>query len=241
MNDQATPRYAGCKEFRQIRKLLKETGMRTLSDRHRIGQLVESLVPTADRQYGENAIGALTRELGLSENSNVLSQLRAFARTFTMEDVQRLENPVAGSTFTFGWGLALRLMSFPRAQRLQLERECREGEWSTPELNRQIRNRRGRRTKGGPRLKPPESISDGLVQVQVEAERFVKRTNQLWIGGESPVITRQAIARGGAATRRVAAETAVVLRQVAHAVEQLQAALAVAAPTKKRRPVGRKR
>lgn len=225
MSDSRTPRYAGRREFQQIQKLLREKALESLTGRHRVGALVERLVPAAGKNYGQRSMAVLAEELGLASNSTALTHLREFSKAYTLREVRELEAPMSGSKFRITWGHVIRLISFPRAERVRLERECRLGEWTNAELNRRIRLRRKRITKGGAPLKRPESVSDALVQIQVTAEGWIKRSQRLWIGGDSPVITPESIAGAGREADATVKETAEVLQQLESEARRLRAAL----------------
>jgi hypothetical protein len=227
-------------EFQELQELVAFPDM-SLIDRHRAGQLVEKLLPSGERRYGENAMVKLTIELELPRKSNVLTQLRTFSLAYTLAEVKQLQKPARGSEFRFNWGHLQRLMFVRRSDRARLERECRLKEWSTAELNRRLKAARNRGTKGGAPLKRPVDAIDAMVQVQLQAEGFLKRARRLWLGGEAPTITPEVIARAGVEGQRVAAELATALKELGTTVEQLQAVLEAGAPAPQARKRPRKK
>lgn len=224
-------------EFQALQELVARPDM-SLIDRHRAGRLVEKLLPSGERRYGENAMVQLTTELELQPKSNVLTQLRTFSREYTLAEVKQLQTPVRGSEFRFTWGHLQRLMFVRRPERVRLERECRANEWSTSELNRRLKAVKNRGTKGGAPLKRPVDAIDAMVQVQLQTEGFLKRARRLWLGGEAPTITPEVIARAGLNGQRVATELATALKELGTTVERLQAVLdaGVPAPQVRKRP-----
>jgi hypothetical protein len=219
-------RYVGKPQLHQLKHLVDGDGLRSLSGRHQIGRIVEQLIPSNRRSYGEREFAELTEAVGLPAKSNILAVLRNFAKTYgTAAAVRQLEKTSPGSAYRLTWSLVVRLMSFPPGQREQLTNECRTGEWSAAELDRRIRQIRARRHKGGPRLKRPRDVVDGLLQAQLHAENWIKRAEQLWTGGEQPAVTAEAVRAGGAEAARIAQETAAVLKHLQAAVESFQKVL----------------
>lgn len=227
-------RYGGRKEFGKLSELLGKEEM-TLLDRHRAGELVEKLIPTTERNYGDNAVVELAKELGLTASASILTQLRSLARVYGRDEVRKLQTPARGQSFVFTWAHAVRLMSLRQPERSRLERECRAGEWSTTELNRRIRARHRPRRKGGAPPKRPANVIDALIQVQMEGERFLKRSDQVWVGGKEPAITPEAIVEAGAEAQQVVTETVEVLDHMERAIAKLRAAFAGAASGRRTR------
>lgn len=210
--------------------------MHSLVGRHQIGELIEKLIPSNEPSYGEQALTTLTRELGLSTASNILTKIRAFARCYSANEAQQLETPAPGRHYRIGWAHIQVLSTFPRPERHRLERQCREGEWTVAELRRRVRQMRAPKRLGGRPWRKPADVDEALEQVQVEADGWLKRSAKVWRGGELPVITRGAISAGGAATKKSATVTIALLEQLAAAVGELQAELraGTAAPRKRR-------
>lgn len=228
-------RYAGRSEFRQIEKLLRKGALNSLTTRHRIGLLVERLVPAANRAYGQRSLAVLAEELGLPPTSTTLTHARAFARLYTRGEVCELDASIPGSSFRMTWGHVIRLLAIPRPERVRLERECQLGKWTNAELDRQIRLRWKRTNKGGAPLKRPGSVVDTLIQVQVMTESWIKRSQELWIGGAQPIITPEMIAKARREAGETLAATIDVLQQLEYEVARLRSTLEAAA----RRPVRR--
>lgn len=227
-------RFASTPELRKLKHLVGGVGLNSLPGRHQIGRLVETLIPSNRRTYGAREFAELTAAVGLPERSNILAALRNFAKTYSTSEVRQLEKALPGSSYRLTWTLVSRLISFPPDQRKQLTKECRQGEWSAADLDRRIRQVRARRHKGGPRLKRPQGVVDGLLQAQLEAEDWIRRSQELWIAGGEPAVTAEAIRDGGAEAARIAQETAAVLEQLQAAVASFQQVLQAATSRSRR-------
>lgn len=229
-------RFASTSEFRELKRLVAGGGLDSLSGRHQIGRLVEVLIPSNRRTYGAREFVELTEAVGLPAGSNVLGAMRNFAKIYSTSEVRQLEKALPGSSYQLTWSLVIRLISFPPDQRKQLTQECRQGEWSAADLDRRIRQVRARRHKGGPRLKRPRDVVDGLMQAQLEADDWIRRSQELWIAGDAPAVTAEAIRAGGSEAARVAEETAAVLERLQAAVASFQQVLQAAKSRSRQSP-----
>ncbi|MFO0881820.1 MAG: hypothetical protein U0840_31425 [Gemmataceae bacterium] len=137
-------------------------------------------------EYGGGAIDGQAERLGW--NPTRLRKARQFAHPeegYSRDRLNELCRLLREHRPVFGVTHVALLVSVPWSQREELQRECVEGNWSTQELQTEIKRRFGSRRQGGRRRRVSSDPSHALVQLEEMAETWRR---WLAVAGEQEVL-----------------------------------------------------
>ncbi len=180
------------KALRQLKSLVKQTGKRDLEWYYDVGERVDLLCPSVEREYGQNLIQNLAKELGKKATyADTLWKTRVFRKVYTRSEVRSLCKPQGKSSFVITWSHMLALLSLDDKNRSRLQKECVKAEWSSRELHRRVTEFRKPQGKGGRRFRRPKDTETVLRQLFHESRTWDRRYNEAWFHADSPTIPQK--------------------------------------------------
>ena len=164
--------------------LLRPKEERDLVWYHQVGEQVERLCPSGDRAYGQGVMQQLAKTLHFSATR--LLQARQFARTYRRAEVREMDKPTR-TGYVLRWAHVIPLMANEDSdERAKLQEECVEGEWSSRELWRRVKETRAPKSQGGRKFQKPADGETALRQLIEESRDWIARYNEIWFpDGES--------------------------------------------------------
>jgi hypothetical protein len=132
------------------------------------------------RETGATKI--LAEALGIS-SSNV-TKVRKFATEFSRSEVEHLDQ------IGCNWGLVTVVQHAPTNDRMRLLEQALGKNWTVSELHEAVKQRFGARNPGGRPLRKPRTKKQGLRQLQVISERWLKFYQEVWAAADDSLSSR---------------------------------------------------
>lgn len=213
----------------RLKRLLAKHGPRPLSWYHTVGGLALKCLPAGhrygvygaflDRLVDSFASQASARSSKITTLRGILDTSQAFHRAYTVTEVRELESPREG-THRLTWNHLRVLVRLPAAERQRMQRDAMKGKWSSGRLMREIQLKRGRKNRGGRRIRKSPGTRQALQALIRESERWLQRVEADWgDAAESPRLDAGDASALVAEVRSVLAELKRQVGRVARAVE----------------------
>ena len=176
--------------FQRLKKLFKQPGQKDLLWHYKAGESIYKLYPSDSRTYGEGHIRSLAIALDRKQtNVSKLWAMRSFYERYEQSEVKSLCKPETPGGFVLTWSHMVLLLSLEYdIDRLEYQEECIDGEWSSKELHRRIKEYREPKGKGGRRFRKPKSVEDALRQLIHESRTWDRRYHEVWFPLDDPAI-----------------------------------------------------
>ena len=207
--------------FQRLKKLIDSQQPRDLLWYHRVGQEVERLCPSEQREYGHSKIESLAEALQQTKQfSQKLWHARRFFGMYDRSEVRGLAQPIEDSSFVLTWSHMIHLLSLDDADRSSFEEDCIDGEWSCKELLKRIQEFRGQQGSGGRRYQRPRNLAGGLRQLIAECQGWQRRFREVWFHPDNPAINWDDKAARSAEVSELCREAVDVLEKMLHGIKQ---------------------
>src|SRR4051812_44600950 len=160
-----------------------------------------------------------------------MQRARQFARAYSekeLEELCRLRTPAG---MPLGWGHVRRLVSIPnKAKHAALQRRAAKEGWTAAQISEAIlREVVGRRRQNGGRpFAAPRTLGEGLRQVVLRSEEWLRRCRESWSGEAAWLAAGAEVSKGKADHESLVARMEVarrVLLEVGRAALELEARL----------------
>jgi len=207
--------------FQRLKRLLSKTGKRDLLWYHDVGRDVRALVPSESRGYGEGRIQNLAVALGKSDSyADKLWKARSFYGKYDRTDVRLLCKSKVPGDFSLTWAHMVLLISLDDDDRLEVQENCIDKEWSSKELRHRIKEYREPKGQGGRRFRRPKSVEDALRQLIFECRTWDRRYHEVWFHMDTPAIRLETGKRKSQEVAELAAEAVEVLKTLQSDIEE---------------------
>lgn len=142
-----------------------------LRDWHALGQQVRKQYASCRQVYGQNIAVKLAEKRNTSATD--ISDAKKFASRYTPAELNKLLSTCRRARFPLTKKHVSKLITITdNAERQTWQRQCIEERWTAKELGQRLNRKYGKRSGGGGKVRPPES----LVQAQ---ERMLGACQQL--------------------------------------------------------------
>lgn len=173
--------------FQRLVKLLDDPRNEVLWY-HKVGEQIEQLLPSDDRQHGSSQMEALHVALKARRSKNLLWDYRAFHRQFSRREVTNYMALAARRKFSLTWSHITYVKSIDdKAVRNATLKQCIERHWSSDELYRRIKPPPSNRRRTGKAFRPPQELKALLLQMNEECELWLRRWREAWFNSASPL------------------------------------------------------
>jgi hypothetical protein len=157
-----------------------------LRTHHKAGK--EAIAVRARRiRRGEGVHGTLAAlEATTAKKKNRLMQARRFAALYDSQQLDALCALGKKKGRPLTWFHVVQLIRVAdRRQRKVLARQCAEGSWSVRRLEMEVRRLIGRRTYGGRKHEPPQSVDEALRVTERLAAGWIRWVSVLKVGKDT--------------------------------------------------------
>lgn len=246
--------------FKRLSRLLNQPTPHDIDWYYQVGEVVESLCPSENRGYRKGPIPMLAAKLPAGRKSasteGLLRSSRRFFRVFDRNTVKRLSRLASTPGNRLNWWHARVLGSLygppkdlhgPLKKKFWvLAEKCTKEHWSVQRLREEVIELRGLEpTTRGAKLRKPNTLSDGLWQLNSECRRWLKHYDEVWFSDSESVfkhLPKRRKADGLAARLDEAVELLTELSRLADkARQQLKPIKAGSRKTKRRKPARAKK
>jgi len=149
-----------------------------LRDWYALGQEVQEHYASSQQVYGQNIADKLAEKLNTSATD--ISDARKFASRYAPDELDAMLSTCQQACFPVTKKHVSKLITVTdKAARKTWQRQCIEKHWTAKELGRRMNEKYGKRSGGGGKVRPPESLAQAQERMLGPCQQLLRLTEAM--------------------------------------------------------------